>query len=389
MKMKRYTHISALLILSLLFSSCIPAIKSKSETGEELNKEPTPTVVSSKPLQSLDAAENEDLLVNLYERIDPGVVKIRVYFKNNSSGQGSGFVYDTEGHIIPNFHVVESADEIEVAFPSGLHAEGELIGTDLDSDIAVIKVDVPVEELHPLLLGTSSDLKVGQTVIAIGNPFGLTGSMTTGIVSARGRTLESMHTAPGGGVFTSADLIQTDAAINPGNSGGPLLNLNGEVIGINRAIRTNNGNAVLTPVNSGIGFAVPVDIVKKVVPYLIKDGSYDYPYLGIVSRDELSLAEMKALGISADTQGAYILEAVPGGPAQTAGLKGGTRTTSIEGLMAGGDFIVALNEKPVKNFSDLLSYLIANTIPGDTVTITVLRNGKTMDFQVTLAKRPS
>ncbi|HEY60364.1 MAG TPA: trypsin-like serine protease [Anaerolineae bacterium] len=384
MRVKMVNYILITLIQFFLFSSCIPGINIQPEKIDQQS----PTVVSAPPLLNLDTMENEDLLVALYEHINPGVVAIQIYTQAGGSGQGSGFVYDTEGHIITNFHVVESADKIEVGFPSGLRVEGQVIGTDLDSDIVVVKVDAPEEELHPLPLGSSSNLKVGQTVIAIGNPFGFSGTMTTGIVSARGRTMESMRMAPGGGFFTAADLIQTDAAINPGNSGGPLLNLKGEVVGINRAIRTDNGGVLTAPVNSGIGFAVPVDIVKKVVPYLIRDGSYDYPYLGIVSRDELSLAEMAALGLSPDILGAYILDISPGGPAEESGLKGGTGETEFEGLLAGGDFIVALEGRPIHNFSELLSYLVAYTTPGDTITITVLRDGKQMDFQVTLAKRP-
>ncbi len=223
------------------------------------------------------------------------MVAINVYGQDNTGGQGSGFVFDSAGYILTNYHVVQGAQEIEIVFSSGYRAEGKVIGTDLDSDLAVVSVDAPAGEIHPLPLGSSKDVKVGQTVLAIGNPYGLTGSMTVGIVSARGRLLDSLHQSSGGSNFTAADLIQTDAAINPGTSGGPLFNLKGEVIGITRAIHTSGEEGVTTLANSGIGFAVPIDIVKRVTPYLIKNGFYDYPYLGIVSKEELNLDEHKKL----------------------------------------------------------------------------------------------
>ena len=207
---------------------------------------------------------------------------------------------------------------------SGYKVYGNVVGTDLDSDLAVIKVDAPAEELHPVPLGDSSGLQVGQTVVAIGNPFGLSGTMTVGIVSALGRTLDSAHTTPGWDFFTAGDIIQTDAAINPGNSGGPLFNLNGEVIGVNRAIRTTNFTDTGEPINSGIGFAISVNIVKRVVPVLITDGKYDYPYLGMSSLDDMTLQIIEALGLKSFT-GAYVTTVVPGGPADKAGIKAGTR----------------------------------------------------------------
>lgn len=216
-----------------------------------------------------DSVLLQDNLVQLYESVSPGVVSIQVY-SDLGSGLGSGFVIDQEGHIVTNYHVVEVAREVEVHFPSGLKVYGEVIGVDLDSDLAVIKVDVDPDDLHPLPLGDSDQLRVGQTVVAIGNPFGLSGTMTVGIVSARGRTLESIRQTEGGAFFTAGDLIQTDASINPGNSGGPLLNLNGEVIGINRALRTSGNGIFSTSSNTGIGFAVSSNIVKRVVPTLKK-----------------------------------------------------------------------------------------------------------------------
>jgi 2-alkenal reductase len=244
-------------------------------------------------------------------------------------------------------------------------------------------VDAPAEVLVPLPLGDSSKVKVGQTVIAIGNPFGLNGTMTSGIVSARGRTLESMREAPGGNYFTAGDIIQTDTAINPGNSGGPLLNLDGEVIGINRAIRTFNFTETpgqnQEPLNSGVGFAVAINIVKRVVPVIIEKGSYDYPYLGVSSLEEITLMQQEALGLP-QANGAYITSVTPGSPADKAGLRGG--------LNGEGDLITAIDDVQVNVFSDLLSYILDNKSPGDTVRLTILRDGKEMEVNLTLGKRP-
>ncbi|MFO3795997.1 MAG: S1C family serine protease [Anaerolineales bacterium] len=326
----------------------------------------------------------DEILVSLYERVSPGVVAIR---NLDAASLGSGFVIDHEGHIVTNYHVVQDAQRVEVDFTSGYKAYGTVIGTDLDSDLAVIKVDAPTEELHPLPLGDSDQLKVGQTVVAIGNPFGLSGTMTVGIISALGRTLESERAAPGGMFFSAGDIIQTDAAINPGNSGGPLFNLRGEVIGINRAIRTTNFTTTGEPLNSGIGFAISINIVRRVVPVIIKTGHYDYPYLGISALPELNLAAIEALGLKSFT-GAYVTNVVPGSPAEKAGLRGGDRPTSIQGLEAGGDLIIAIDGREVKRFDDLLRYLINNKAPGDTVVLTVLRGNEKVDITVTLGKRP-
>ncbi len=327
-------------------------------------------------------ASGEDVLVVLYERVSPGAVAI-----STEQGQGSGFVYDGQGHVVTNYHVVEGANSVEVDFLSGYKTFGTVIGTDLDSDLAVIKVDARAEELHPVPLGDSDTLKVGQTVVAIGNPFGLTGTMTVGIISALGRTLESMNETPDGLFFTAGDIIQTDAAINPGNSGGPLFNLNGEVVGVNRAIRTTNFTENGDAVNSGIGFAVSVNVVKRVVPVLIEKGQYDYPYLGISSRDDLSLEVINLLGLNSFT-GAYVAEVARGGPAEQAGIRAGDLVTDIPDLYAGGDLITAIDGHPIQQFDDLLSYLIANKSPGDIVILSVMRGDQTLDISVTLGKRP-
>jgi 2-alkenal reductase len=340
---------------------------------------------STVPLAVSETAP-EELLVRLYDNVSRGVVAIQVLTQDGGS-QGSGFVIDKEGHIITNYHVVEGLTDLEVDFASGFKTRGDIVAIDTDSDLAVIKVEAPPEELFPLTLGDSSGLKVGQTVIAIGNPFGLTGTMTTGIISALGRTLESMRDAPGGSTFTAGDIIQTDTAINPGNSGGPLLNLKGEVIGVNRAIRTFNFTTGEEPLNSGIGFAIAINIVKRVAPILIAEGEYNYPYIGISSLPDISLLEMEALDLPRST-GAYVTSVTAGGPAERAGLRAGTVTTDLPLLNAGGDLIIAIDGQPVRTFGDLLAYLINYKSPGDTVLLTILRDDQELEVELTLDKRP-
>jgi S1-C subfamily serine protease len=348
----------------------------------------TPAVLPPNLPTAMSVGQEQDALVALYQSVSTGIVAIRVDTGQTGS-LGSGFVYDDHGHILTNYHVVEGVDQVEVDFPSGYKTYGTIIGTDLDSDLAIVTVDAPADQLHPLALGDSDQLKVGQEVVAIGNPFGLDGTMTTGIVSALGRTLDSVHSSPSGGTFTAGDIIQTDAAINPGNSGGPLFNLQGEVIGINRAIRTSNFTTTGEPVNSGIGFAISINIVKRVAPEIIQNGKYDYPYLGIFSLPEenMSLPVIEALGLKNYT-GAYVTDVTPGGPADQAGLRAGDQSTSIEGLEAGGDLIIAIDGHTVRRFDDLLRYLINNKSPGDQVVLTVLRGDQQLALTVTLDKRP-
>jgi len=346
---------------------------------------PTPVVKEVQVPVTIDSAGQQEALVSLYEQVMPGIVSLQVVGDTGGS-LGSGFVYDDQGHILTNYHVVEGAKQLEVDFTSGYKIYGTVIGTDLDSDLAVVKVNAPASELHPLPLGDSNSLKVGQTVIAIGNPFGLSGTMTTGIISALGRTLDSQRDAPAGGFFTAGDIIQTDAAINPGNSGGPLFNLNGEVVGVNRAIRTTNFTGTGEPLNSGIGFAVAINIVKRVTPVLIAEGKYDYPYLGISSIDELSLPQIEALGLKSFT-GAYVTSVTPNGPADQAGIRAGGQNSST-GLNAGGDLITAIDGQTIQRFDDLLRYLINNKSPGDSVVLTVLRGEEQLDINITLGQRP-
>ena len=348
------------------------------------------------PVETSSIQVEQFNLVGLYQSVNPGVVTIWTYSEldgpggdQSPIGQGSGFVIDKDGHIVTNQHVVIDSDSIEVVFPSGFRIWATLVGTDPDSDLAVLHVEVPADVLHPLALGDSSLVQVGEFVVAIGNPFGLSGTMTSGIVSAIGRTMESERAAPTGGLFSAGAIIQTDAAINPGNSGGPLLNLNGEVIGVNRAIRTDNFTSSGDPTNSGVGFAIPVNIVRRVVPYLIADGVYSYPYLGVqsISGNALSLPVIEQLELPENAHGAYVTCVTPGGPAEAAGIIGAGSCTN-DNFRSGGDLIVAINEVRIMDFSDLISYLIMETEPGSEIVITVLRDNEEITIPLTIGARP-
>ncbi len=343
---------------------------------------PRPDVTPQPPLPSGDGGvqppsellTQQEALIQLYERVSPGVVALLVAGEQGLVGSGSGFVLDKEGHIVTNFHVVEGATQVQVNFPSGIKVRGTVIGEDRDSDLAIVKVDVAPEELVPLPLGDSGQLQVGQLVIAIGNPFGLNGTMTTGIVSSLGRTLSSLNLSPTGGAFSAGDIIQTDAAINPGKSGGPLLNLNGEVVGINRAIRTETSTADGSPANSGIGFAVSVNILKRVAPSLIANGFYEYPYLGVATYPELPLELMEELGRTRSF-GALVTNVVAGSPAEAAGIQP-------------GDLLLAIDGIEIRSFGDMIAYLFTEKAPGETVVFEVLRNGEEIEVPLVLGKRP-
>ena len=329
------------------------------------------------PQREYEALELEErLLVNLFQRVAPSVVHIRVTTATGS-GSGSGFFYDHEGHIVTNNHVVEDAETIRVALADGTTVPAEVVGTDPDADLAVIVVDAPAELVVPAELGDSSQVQVGQWAIAIGNPFGLERTVTRGIVSALGRVF------PQESGFSIANLIQTDAAINPGNSGGPLLDLRGRVIGVNTMIVSETG------ASAGLGFAIPVNIVKKVVPALIKDGSYAHPWLGI--RGYTITPELvEALNLPVE-RGALVGEVTPGGPADKAGLRGGRRTVRIPGyvepVQAGGDIIVAIDGTRVTGMDSLISYLDF-TEAGQVVVLDVIRGTQRLSIEVTLGRRP-
>ncbi len=345
----------------------------------------TPTPLSGEIIADVDA--EDAMLINLYQRTNPGVVYIEVLVREGETniplGSGSGFVIDTEGHIITNNHVVEEATLIRVIFSDGTVADdAQVLGRDPYSDLAVVFVDVSPERLVPLELGDSSTLQVGQRVIAIGNPFGLEGTMTVGIISALGRTLPAQVIQNAG--FRNPEIIQTDAAINPGNSGGPLLNTRGQVIGVNTAIRSATGT------NSGIGFAVPVNSVKHIVPHLIEEGTYHYPYLGITSDNRFTVAELAGpLGLLV-THGVLISEVQPETAAFRAGLRGGDHEVEIMGatIMAGGDIIVAIDGYELRDFDDLIAYLVRETEVGQEVVLTVIRDRTELEIPVILGERP-
>ncbi|MCW5874912.1 MAG: trypsin-like peptidase domain-containing protein [Anaerolineales bacterium] len=289
---------------------------------------------------------------------------------------GSGFVIDSAGHIVTNQHVVDRARGIEVVFHNGERAPAVVLGTDTDSDLAVIKVDIPPNQLVPLVFGDSDQVRVGQLVIAIGNPFGLEGSMSTGVVSNLARTLPELTSAQVGNenIFAMGDLIQTDAAINPGNSGGPLLNLYGEVIGVNRAIRTLYYNQDNQALSSGVGFAISANVVQRIVPSLIESGHYDYPFIGMTSLTDLTLAIAEESGLQ-QTRGAFVRQVLSDGPAEQAGL--------LE-----GDLITHINDKAISSSSDLAAYLLSHTSPGDVVVLVVLRADQELMIELTLGARP-
>ena len=348
---------------------------------------PTATAIPALPVSSnpTDLSNQQDRFMTIYQQFSPGVVSIRT-----TTAQGSGWVYSGDGIIVTNNHVVGTETKVEVDFASGLKTFGDVIGTDAYSDLAVIRVDVAASELHPLPLGDSDILQVGQTVIAIGNPFGLSGTMTTGIISALGRALPISSQAQGGGYFSNADIIQTDTALNPGNSGGPLLNLNGEVIGINSAIETTGYTTSGEPLNSGIGFAISIHTVKRVVPSLIQNGKFEYAYLGISTQDDLPLTVIEALGLKS-TSGAYVTSVTPGGPSDQAGIRAGTQPLNLQGyqgLNKGGDLVIAIDGQTVVTFDDMIRYLALYKSPGDTVTLTVLRGDQQLEIPVVLGTRP-
>jgi 2-alkenal reductase len=373
------------LILAVLACTCSNQGFLSAPTARPVVVVATPTPL---PEEAFAEFEAEDvLLINLYQRVNPSVVYIAVLVDSQDAlfplGNGSGFVYDTEGHIVTNNHVVESASAVQVTFSDGGVADARIVGRDSYSDLAVIQVDVPADRLLPLELGDSSALQVGQRVIAIGNPFGLRGTMTVGIVSAVGRTLPSLN-GQGGGSFANPEIVQTDAAINPGNSGGPLLDVHGRVVGVNAAINSETG------INSGVGFAVPADTVKRIVPHLIEESVYHYPYLGISSDNRLSLAQLaEPLGLPV-TQGVLVSGVFPGTAASRAGLHGGDHEVEVLGLqiVAGGDVITAIDGYQVRDYDDFIAYLVRETEVGQRIVLTIIRDGEEMEIPATLGERP-
>ncbi len=428
--MKNRTQLLALaLILLLALSACGAAVAPVSSNGSantavtepiavaNVIEDTQPAVPSQEqvaPAQVATILSEQQTLIDLYKRVNPAVVSIQVSssgatannlpeehpelpnvpgfpfefdpeFSIPSQSQGSGFLYDSDGHIITNNHVVADADDITVIFWDGTEAKATLVGTDPDSDLAVVKVeDVDSSMLQPVPIGDSDTLEVGQFVVAIGNPFGLANSMTTGIVSGLGRTLPTGTLFAGGAGFNIPAIIQTDAAINPGNSGGPLLNLAGEVIGVNTAIQSTSRSF------AGIGYAVPAKTVQRVVPELIANGRFQHPWLGIRG-GTLDADIVAAMALPAGQRGVLISEVVENGPAAKAGLQGGNETVQINGFntLIGGDVIIGIDGQPVQEFDDVLTYVVQEANVGQTVSLTILRDGQEQTVAVTLEARPS
>jgi S1-C subfamily serine protease len=344
---------------------------------------------------AVSITRNDNLtLTDLFEETQQSVVQVSGTSSEDNPffgiSLGSGFIYDNSGHIITNYHVVAGTnpDDISITFIDGTVYQARVIGTDQYSDLAVLRVqdDVPADKLIPLPLENSSTLLVGQEVVAIGNPFGLSGSMTEGIVSGLNRLIPvyqdpfSNVAAP---AFSIPDVIQTDAAINPGNSGGPLLNMQGEVVGINSAIFSTTGGF------AGVGFAVPSNTIAKIAPILIERGSFQHPWLGVSGIDMTpEIAEAIGLG---EPRGFLVIEATSGGPAGSAGVRGGDTPTQLGGreIVLGGDVILAIDDRGVRKIDDVLGYLQQATEVGETVTLTAWREGEIIEIDVTLGARPS
>ena len=320
-------------------------------------------------------------LVEIFEQSESSVVRVNVQRTAQiigSSSVGSGFVFDTFGHIITNSHVVADAKKIVVTFLDGRSYNAQLVGSDPFTDIAVVKVNAEQTQFHPISLGDSSQLKVGEQIAAIGNPFGLSGSMTSGIVSQLGRLLPAQDSG-----FSIPDVIQTDAAINPGNSGGPLLNMKGQVVGINTAIQSATGEF------TGVGFAIPSRTLMKIVPTLIQDGEYNHPWLGISGRDiDPDLANILNL---TDAKGFLVIIVVEDSPASKAGLHGSIETKEIDGVNypIGGDIILSVDGKEVRHIDDILIHLQREKSVGDEMVLEILRDGRTTNFVLLLEERPN
>ena len=425
----RYILLAALVVLSLSLSSCSFTTWPSKLAGkvEELATRVAPEVVEvEKPVVKTVVVEKEvpvevtrivevekevlitpipvppatgnqldvetQILTEVYRKVNPSVVNVTNLARLElfaeeviPQGEGSGFMWDDQGHIVTNAHVVEGADEVQITLYDGLTLPAQVVGVDPDSDLAVVKIDPQGLELRPVELGNIDEIVVGQRAIAIGNPFGFEGTLTQGIVSAIGRTIPSLT------AFNIPEAIQTDAAINPGNSGGPLLDSQGRLIGVNAQI----SSAVRA--SAGVGFAVPVNIVQRVVPALIAERHYDHAWLGI-SGQTYSPAWASALGFPEEARGAYVMLVEPGGPSDKAGLQAGTRQTDVllgfdlgqpVYLAAGGDLIVAIDDQPVKKFDDVLVYLERYASPDDRVELTVLRGaGQQQVITVKLGQRP-
>jgi len=428
MKKQVFSLVSLALISVLLLSACsgvgavlastigklnaVQAAPQASQSTSDSTSKSSSNTALTNPSTLAQATGGSDLLTAyenaleaVYTTVNPQVVNISVLtpatvnnfqnlpgFNNNnnqtqqySQALGSGFVWDTKGNIVTNNHVVDGATKIEVTFSDGTTVPATIVGQDLYSDLAVIKVSVDASKLSPVSMADSTQVKVGEIAIAIGNPYGFEGSMTVGTVSGIGRDIPTRTTdQTTGASYSIPEVIQTDAAINPGNSGGVLVNDQGQVIGVTYSLESSSGS------NSGIGFAIPAEIVSKVVPSLISTGSYQHPYLGLSGTD-LTPDIAQAMNLSSDTRGALIETVTTGGPAAKAGLQGSNTTVTINGTqgLVGGDVITAIDGQTINSMSDVITYLSMHAQVGQTISLTILRNGQTQTVQVTLGSRPS
>ncbi len=365
--------------LVIILAACQFAIPLQGYVSTTKSQTTPTTSTANVTGQTPDLTGNQDRLVALYQAVNPGVVTIVT-----SNAIGSGWVFNNEGYIVTNAHVVGTDTKVEVDFSTGDKAYANVVGVDQNSDLAVVKVDVNADLLHPLSLGDSNLLQIGQMAVAIGSPIYLNGTMTTGIIAGLGRSEASNVQAAGGGYYIAGDFIETDALLNHGNSGGPLLNLDGQVIGVIRTIQLDPN----TGLPSGLGYAISVNVVKRIVPSLIQSGKYDYPYLGLTTIDDLPLSIIEQLGLKSNT-GVYVTAVAANGPAEKAGIHAGTTPVGNTGLNSGGDLIVAVDGQPVLIMDNLMRYLVLNKSPGDTITLTVLRGDQRLDLQLVIGTRPS
>ncbi len=407
---RHWPVVVAVVVLSLILASCGgsgTATPVADAVLADISSTSSPDTLGPLSIESLDAdaivAAQEEVMVRIYENVLPSIVRITVRQRVDGSpdsrglpdvpgfrfpdlpedfferGEGSGFVWDEEGHIVTNNHVIQDADRVTVIFADRMEIEARVLGTDPDSDLAVLELDESKDDARPVTLGDSDALRVGQMAVAIGNPFGQEFTMTSGIISALGRTIRS-----GSSSFTTPEVVQTDAPINPGNSGGPLLDRKGRVIAVTTQIISRSG------VSAGIGLSVPINAAKQVIPALIEDGSYEYSWLGITGitlRPEVA----ERMDLPRETGGVLVIQVADDSPAERAGLNGSDSTVSIEGVPypVGGDIIVAIEGTALPLMSDLIAFLTGNTRPGDKVVLDIIRDGDQREqLDVTLGKRP-
>ena len=375
--------ISIFIIMTVLFIIPAESDETTIQMQDQMDQNKLQVQSQIKEINNLILRESESKtlsLIEIFEKAEPGVVRVNIQKNQTESdvgGVGSGFVFDKKGHIITNAHVIDDATKTIVTFLDGRSYNAEIIGVDEYTDIGVIKVNADFKLLQPLSLGDSSNLQVGEPITAIGNPFGLSGSMTSGIISQIGRLL------PSGSGYSIPDVIQTDAAINPGNSGGPLLNMRGEIVGINTAIQSTTGEF------TGVGFAIPSQTVAKIVPTLISEGEYKHPWIGISGRDiDPDMANI--LGLN-DALGFLIITVVEDSPASEAGLLGSDKTITVEGreYSIGGDIILAVDGMDVRKIDDILIHLQRVKTVGDDMDLEILRDGRTTNVTIVLQERPN